>query len=435
MAKNIVILGAGFGGLQAALTLDKLFNSDARWGRSPDRKRRGKHDLWEKYSVVLVDKNPFHTFTPLLYEIATTSPETASNLKLQELVSFPINSLISYRHITFINDELAGVDMDKKRVRLSRSEIDFEYLIVALGAEVNYFNIPGLAENSLQMKSFGDAIKIRDKITEVFRNSKQNVRIVIGGGGATGVELASEIKGWIPELRKECGSKCDTEITIVESNPSVLYSLDKRVSEKASRRLQKIGVSIVTNAKLSKMDEKGVYFTNGDKRDCDIVIWTGGVKANELTNNMPFKTEARGRIEADQNTNLGTNQENIFAIGDAAVIYHPHTNQPTPWTARPAIMEGRIAANNIFQKILAVEGIAKEPKQYCYRHRQYPYIIPIGGKYAVAKIGPFVISGIFGWAFKGITELNYFLSIMPPLQALKIWLKGFLIFIKNDRLG
>ena len=196
----------------------------------------------------------------------------------------------------------------------------------------------------------------------------------------------------------------------MESNPSVLYSLDKRVSEKASRRLQKIGVSIVTNAKLSKMDEKGVYFTNGDKRDCDIVIWTGSVKANELTNNMPFKTEARSRIEADQNTNLGTNQENIFAIGDATVIYHPHTNQPTPWTARPAIMEGRIASNNIFQKILAVEGIAKEPKQYCYRHRQYPYIIPIGGKYAVAKIGPFVISGIFGWAFKGITELNYFLS-------------------------
>lgn len=77
----------------------------------------------------------------------------------------------------------------------------------------------------------------------------------------------------------------------------------------------------------------------------------------------------------------------------------------------------------------------KKPKQYFYKHRQYPYIIPVGGKYVVAKIGPFVVSGIFGWIFKGLTELNYFVSIMPPFRAFKIWFKGFLIFIKNDRLG
>lgn len=420
MAKNIVVLGAGFGGLQAALTLSKKLK---------------KRDLWEKYSVILVDKNPFHTFTPLLYEIAATSPKTASNLKLQNLVSFPVNSLISYRHIAFINDEVVGVDMEKKCIRLSRSEIDFEYLIIAIGAEVNYFNIPGLAENSLQMKSFSDAIKIRDRITGVFRNSKKNVKIIIGGGGATGVELASEIKSWIPELRRECGSKCDTEITIIESNPSVLFNLDKRVAKKASERLQKLGISVITNAKLSKIDKGNAYFTNGEKRGFDVLIWTGGVKASALTGEMPFKTEARGRIEAEQSTALGTTHENVFAIGDAAVIYHPHTNQPTPWTARPAMMEGRIAAKNVFQKILTEEGFSKEPKEYLYKHREYPYIIPVGGKYAVAKIGPFVVSGIFGWFFKGITELNYFFSIMPPFEALKIWFRGFLIFVKNDRLG
>ncbi len=420
MTKNIVILGAGFGGLQAALTLSKKLR---------------KHDLWEKYSVILIDKNPFHTFTPLLYEIAATSPETASNLKLQNLVSFPIQSLTAYRHITFIDDEVAGVDMERKRVRLSRSEMDFEYLVIALGAEVNYFNIPGLSEHSLQLKTFSDAIKIRDRITEIFRNSKRSVRIVIGGGGATGVELAGEIKGWIPELEKESGHMCDTEITIVDSNPDILFNLNKRVVKKASRRLQKLGISVVPNAKISKIDKERAYFTNGEKRDCDIVIWTGGVKANTLTSDMPFKTETRGRIEAEQTTNLGTKYEDVFAIGDAAVIYHPHTNRPTPWMARPAMMEGRIAAKNIFQKILSAEGLNEKPKQYSYKHHQYPYIIPVGSKYAVAKIGPFVISGLFGWFFKGITELNYFVSIMPLFQAIKIWFRGFLIFIKNDRLG
>ncbi len=221
----------------------------------------------------------------------------------------------------------------------------------------------------------------------------------------------------------------------MESNPSVLFNLDKRVSKKASQRLQKLGISIVTNAKLSKIDKEQVYFTNSEKRGFDILIWTGGVKANLLTGDMPFKTGARGRIEAEQSTNLGTKYEDVFAIGDAAVLYHPHTNQPSPWMARPAIMEGRVAAKNVFQRVLGAERLAKETKQFFYKHRQYPYIIPVGSKYAIAKIGPFIISGIFGWIFKGITELNYFASIMPPFQAIKIWLKGFLIFIKNDRLG
>ena len=406
--KNIVILGAGFGGLQAALTLSKELK---------------KHDLWEKYSVVLIDKNPFHTFTPLLYEIAATSPETASNLSLQSLVSFPINSLISYRHITFIDDEVTGVDIEEKHVRLSRSEIDFEYLIIAIGAETNYFNIPGLSEHSLQLKTFSDAIKIRDRITGVFRNSKQSVRIVIGGGGANGVELAGEIKGWIPELRRECGSKCDTEITIVESNPNILFNLDKRVSKKASQRLNKLGISVVANAKLSRIEKGVAYFTNGEKRGFDILIWTGGVKANSL---MESRIETPGDASVSDDT---------YAIGDISSIINPETKRPAPWMARPAIMEGRIAAKNIFQKILVLEGIKNKPDQYFYKHRQYPYIIPVGSKFAVAKVGPFVISGIFGWMFKGITELNYFVSIMPLFQAVKIWFKGFLIFIKNDRLG
>ncbi len=323
---------------------------------------------------------------------------------------------------------MVQADIENKTVRLSRSEIDFEYLIIALGAEVNYFNIPGLKEHSLHLKTFGDAIKIRDRITSIFRDSNKNIQIVIGGGGTTGVELAGEIKEWIPELQKEYGNKCETEITIIEANPVILSNLDERVSEKATRRIQKLGVSVVTNARITKIDKKTVCLDNDKKRDCDIIIWAGGVKANGLTADMPFKI--------DQDTNLESeNHENAYAIGDAAVLYHPHTNQPTPWMVRPAIIEGRIAAKNIFQKILAMEGFVEKPKQYSYKHRQYPYIIPVGGKYAVAKIGPFIISGLIAWIFKGFVELNYFVSIMPLFQAIKIWFKGFRIFIQNDRLG
>ncbi len=398
---NIVILGAGFGGLQAALTLSKKLK---------------KHDLWEKYSVILVDKNPFHTFTPLLYEIAATSPETASDLKLQELVSFPIESLIAYRHIDFINDEVAGVEMERKKIRLSRSEIDFEYLIIALGAEVNYFDIPGLQKHALPLKTFGDSIRIRDRIAEIFRSSGKNARVVIGGGGSTGVELAGEIKEWIPELRKECSSECGAEITIIESNPHILANLDERVIKRAERRLQKIGVSIIPNTKITKIDDKKtIHLENGNHIEGDVIIWTGGVKANGL-----FEK----RIEVPETTEL---KDGVYAIGDISRM--------APLMARPAIIQGRIAAKNIFQKILIEEGFEEKTERNFYKNRNYPYIIPVGGKYAVAKIGPFVISGIAAWIFKGLTELNYFLSIMPPLQAIKVWFRGFLIFIKNDRLG
>lgn len=393
LMKNIVILGAGFGGLQAALRLSKKLK---------------KHDLWEKYSVTLIDKNPFHIFTPLLYEIAATSPEIASNLKLQDLVSFPIDSLVSYRRIEFINDEVAGIDAAQKKIRLSRSEMDFEYLVIALGAEVNYFDIPGLKENALVLKTFGNALKIRDKIHE-----KERARVVIGGGGPTGVELGGEIKSW------DIGA----EVMIVESTPRILAAMDERTSKKAEERLKKLGVSIITGTKITKVGSEAVLLSNGEKKDYDALIWTGGVKANSIVEE---------RIEAPTTMNV---RDNVYAIGDISAVFDPKTKKPAPGMARPAIREGQIAAENIFQKILLNEKITERPKFREYKHRHYPYITPVGGKYAIAKIGPFIISGLPAWIFKGLTELNYFISIMPLLQALKIWLKGFIIFVKNDRLG
>jgi NADH dehydrogenase len=366
--KNIVILGAGFGGLQAALTLSK------------------------KHPVILVDKSPFHIFTPLLYEIATTPPEIADNLKLQELISFPIKDLVAGKNIDFVNDCVEGIDTENKKIQLSRSELDYEYLINALGSEVNYFNVPGLKENSLHLKTFADAIKLRDRLTG-------KKRIVIGGGGATGVELAGEIKLGLPE----------TEITVIDAGPSILANMDKRVTQKAERRLGKLGISVMSNTRISKVDDKCVYFENGDRRECDLIIWTGGVKANSLV---------KERIETPGTMNV---DDGVYAAGDISKL--------APMMARPAMIEGRIAAKNVLDKISGGKD------KYYYKNRNYPYIVPVGGKYAVAKIGPLVLSGLPAWTFKGLTELNYFLSIMPFFTALKVWFKGFLIFIKNDRLG
>lgn len=415
--KHIVILGAGFGGLQAALTLSKKLK---------------RHRLLEQYSIVLVDRNPFHTFTPLLYEIAATSPETASDLKLQALVSFPLGKLIGKRNITLVEDNFIAADLDRKIVTLSKSKIEFAYLVIALGSESYYFDIPGLDKYALSLKTFDDAIRIRDRIVSAFRGAeRRNVRIIVGGGGPNGVEIASEIRQWIPELEEECDRmNCDAEITIVEGAARVLAAFDEKASERAMKRLHKLGILALLNTRITRADERKVYLNDGTTKEYDVFIWTGGVKTNSLIDSLPLKKGGRGGIEVDANTvPSDAGYDFIFAIGDNALLYNPLTHTPTPLMARPAIIEGRIAAENI------IATITKKNQKRAYPFRSYPYIAPFGGKYAIAKVGRFTFSGIFAWVFKGFTELSYFLSIMPFWIAVGVWLKGLTIFIRNDRLG
>lgn len=396
MQKNIVILGAGFGGLQAALRLSKKLERD---------------DLNEKYSVVLVDKNLFHTFTPLLYEIAATSPETANNLKLQKLVSFPIQSLISNKNITFVNDEISGVDMERKKIQFSHSEIDFEYLVIAPGAEVNYFGIPGLQKYALTMKSFADALRIRDALAAALQNDR-TANVIVGGGGATGVELAGEIEEWAPRAH----------VIVIDGAPTILNGFSQKVIKKVTERLKKLGIETITNEIIGEVTEHNAVLKSGKQIPYDIFIWAGGVKASSLAGKFSLKLDKRGRIETEPTLKCAAN---VYAIGDVSSFVDPKTNNPVPQVARAAIEEGKIAAKNIINDIL------KNTRIEIYKPWNYPYIVPVGGKYAVAKIGPLVISGLPAWIFKGFTELNYFVSIMPIWEALKIWFKGLKIFIKN----
>ncbi len=414
--KHIVILGAGFGGLQAALTLGKQLR---------------RHHLSEEYSVTLVDKNRFHTFTPLLYEIAATSPETATNLELQTLVSFPLERLVRKRGVAFMQDTFVALDLDRKIVALSKSRIGFDYLVIALGSEPYYFDIPGLDTYALSLKTFDDAIRIRDRVVSLFRTSERNVRIIVGGGGPNGVEIASEIRQWIPELDEECGRKnCGAEITIVEGSARVLAAFDEKTSEQAMKRLHTLGISTLLNARITKADKERAYLSDGTSKNYDILIWTGGVTTNSAVNSLPLKKGGRGRIEINKNTVPDeAKYDSVFAVGDNTLLLHPLTRMPTPLMARPAIVEGRVAAKNI------IAAITKRDRRYGYPFRSYPYIAPLGGKYAIAKVGRFTLSGLPAWIFKGFTELNYFFSIMPFPTAIKVWFKGLKIFIRNDRLG
>lgn len=425
MRKKIIILGGGFGGLKAVNTLAKKIK---------------KLDLNNEYEVILIDKKPYHTYTPLLYEVATTSKETADYTELKSLVAYPFEQLFKNEEVKFIQGKVFDISLTQKIISLEKEILKFDYLIIALGSETNYFNIKGLKENSFCLKSFNDAIAIRDAIVSKIEINQKKIKILIGGGGSTGVELASEIKEWLYEIEKKEKNGFLSEVIIIEGHQSVLYGLDKKVIKKVSQRLNKLGIKIKTGHFIKELGNKKAILDNGEEISFDIFVWAGGIKAPLITEKIPCQKEEKGgRIKTTKemecilkNNNLSLKGK-IYAIGDTVCFYDSSGN-PIPAVARAAITQGKIAAQNIVEEIKNEKGI-KSIKKHYFKPKNYPYIIPVGGKYAVAKIGPIIIAGFWGWLFKGLVEIYYLISIMPFSRALTIWLKGLKVFIQNDRLG
>ncbi|KKU22117.1 MAG: FAD-dependent pyridine nucleotide-disulfide oxidoreductase [Candidatus Nomurabacteria bacterium GW2011_GWA1_46_11] len=417
--ENIVILGAGFGGLRAAMKLGRK----TKW-----LTKRG-------YQVILIDKNPYHTYTPTLYEVATTSKETANYLDLKRVTTYPIAELLKGYNIQFRQDTVKNIDVRKGQIELEREgTLPYSQLIFALGAKINYFGIKGMEERCFTLKTLTDALAIRDAILDRIDTTKydRDLNVVICGAGSTGVELTAELQEWFAELKKERG-KCNIKTTLIDASPKILARLDGKVIRKAEKRLKKLGVNILTNSLVEKVAGDKITLKGDIRIRYDILIWTGGVEANPLTQTLPFRKTNSG-VEVDKTLkakllNKRTKLKGeVYVIGDSAIFKDNRTRGSVPQLARPAISEGSIAASNI------IKSIAGKTKKD-FKPMDYPYIVPVGGKYAIVKLGPLVISGILGWILKGLIELNYLTSIMPPKRALKIWYAGLIMFMKNDRLG
>lgn len=422
--KNVVVLGAGFGGLRAALNIGKGL------------KRLG---LTDKYQVFLVDRHDHHTYTPLLYEAATTSAETANARKLHALATFEVAPLVKHLPITFLKDEVEQLDLMEGDIHLkNKGKLPCDWVVLALGAEVNFFGIPGAAENTFPLKTFANAVAIRDKITALAKE-KQSVSIIVGGGGPTGVELAAELKELCGEMRKSI-KNCAFNVTIVEALPSILLGFDARVVESVKRRLAKLGVALETNAKIVGVDPGVVKLDGGRTISFDVMIWSGGVKASTILGQLPLSLD-RGRPMAGgvlacapQTPDLKLHMK-VYGIGDNICYMNPKTQKAMPAVAPVAIAEGEVAAHNVLEEIKQAERPGYTPRLRTYTPPEYPYVIPVGGKFAMAKIGPLIFSGFVGWIFKGLVELDYIISIMPFWRGLQTWLSGLFIFIQNDRLG
>ncbi len=408
---TIVVLGAGFGGITTAILLERKLR---RRGRLPS------------CQIILIDRNSYHTYTPALYEIAALPKERAAAVPLHDTHCIDIERIIRSRTVTFLQDTIEGVAPESRTVTLAeRGAIPFDYLVVALGAEVNYFGIPGLQEYAFTLKHFTDAIRIRNAIEKLVR-SRDELTVVVGGAGATGVELAAEFSNFLCALQRAIRSDrnaCTVRLVLVESSPNILPGFTDAVVRTATQRLNALGVEIRTNAPIAEMNQDFITFSDGSRMRCDALVWTGGVKGATSLGAFGLPLGPKGNIAVD--TTLQAAQ-GIFAVGDAACFLRQKTGEALPWNVPVAEAEAANVSDNI------VRAIEKRPLQNFEPRERYPFVLTVGKKFAIADLMSTRVSGFLGWILKRLIELRYLLFILPMGAASITWIRNVRTYISND---
>ncbi len=407
-------MGGGFGGVRVALDL----------GRRKD------------LNIILIDKNKYHSYTPDYYETATALlPEKGKTsdinnfANLKSSVAIPFAEIFKKRkNVKIIKDEVVSVDFENNNVLAkSGKTFPYDYLIIALGAVSNFFEIPNLKERAFELKTVNDALNIRNRIDEFFgsRPKHEKIRIIIGGGGFSGCEFAAEAVGYTEKLAEwHSRPKENFECLIVESGDCLLKGASHWVQERTEKRLLKLGVKIIKNYRIANVSEIEIKDEDKEAIPYNILIWTAGVKANEFVKSLGLELQKADTLIVDEFFRVKT-LKNVFAIGDIAYNFSKRTVRPAPMTAQAAIKQGQKLA-----KIMKSAVNKKKPAPYIFKSN--PFIIPLGGKYALADMGFLKIEGCLGWTMRSATTLRYFFSILPFFAALKLWFKGRVIYLRND---
>ncbi|MBI3442828.1 MAG: NAD(P)/FAD-dependent oxidoreductase [Candidatus Sungbacteria bacterium] len=404
--KTILIAGAGFGGMTAALKLERRLRNNPAW------------------RIVLIDKNPYQLYTPALYEIAAIPNEDARQSRLRSIVAIPIAEILKGKKITFIQGVLTNIDRLHQCVHIGAHELAYAFLILALGSETNYFDIPGLREHALPLKRFEDAVRVRNGIERMLAGHRL-CTVVAGGAGASGVELVAELANFICHVTGKTVSEttCPVRLVLIEMSDHILPGFEPWLVRRARARLERIGIEIRAKNCITSVSKTEIMLKDAPPIRYDMLIWTGGVVGNPLYENLGLPLTDKKSCTVNEFLQV---DDRILAIGDAAGFVDARSNKPLPWNVPIAESEARMVARNILREI---SGKPKSP--FCPSSR-YPYVLAVGRKYAIADLVFIRFWGFAGWCAKLLVELRYLLFILPFPRAIRIWLKGIRVYTSND---
>mgnify|MGYP001614723212 CR=1 FL=1 len=410
--KNIVIIGAGFGGTTAAIAL-----------------ARGIGIYQDEYEIILIDRHRHQLYTPALYEIAAIPASRAPQDLLKSSILIPFADIVEKRAMRIVTDEFVGIKTDEKKIRLAQAgELPYEFLIFALGSETSYFDIPGLAEHSFPLKTFDDAQRLRAALEKI-AGERSRARVIVGGAGASGVEVAAEFVNFFCAVQEDNGARkpvCNGEITLVEAGPDILPGFDAWTVRRAKKRLQELGIAVRAGCRIMSVAQNEIRYKDGAASEYDILVWTGGVKGPAILADSGMPLSDKDALLTDEYLCAAGGGNFIFAVGDNAAAANPHAGRMVIWNVPAAEAEARIAAHNILAAIRGQERRKFVPQ------KKYPFVLALGRKYAIADLSWMRTAGFPGWCLKQLIELRYLLSILRFKKALAIWRLGIKTYGSND---
>ncbi|MBS3909606.1 MAG: NAD(P)/FAD-dependent oxidoreductase [Actinobacteria bacterium] len=404
---RVVIVGAGFGGLWVARTLK---------GAEVD--------------VVLVDRNNFHTFLPLLYQVASAELEP-------EQIGYPVRSILrSMRNIDFMMADVKRVNLDDRIVETDGPKIPYDYLVLAMGSATNFFNVPGAEKFAYQLKSLEHAVELRNHILCCFEQAahvkseakrRQLLAFTVVGGGATGLEFSGAVSELIhgplardfPMLDFK-----DASVVLLEASDRLLPGMPERLQKYALARLEKMGVDVRLNAAVSEIRGATIRLKGGDSIKSETVVWTAGVSGNPRILAWGLPTTANGRVAVEKTLHIPGRPE-AYVIGDLA--YFEDDGRPLPMIAPVAIQQGTAAALNILKQI---EG--KEPQPFRYFDKGA--MATIGRNSAVVRVGSRTFTGFFAWIVWLFIHLLYLIGFRNRLFVMLNWSWDYFLFERAIRL-
>lgn len=400
---KVVIVGAGFAGLNAAKTL--------------------KRALLE---IKIIDRRNFHLFQPLLYQVAAAALNPSD-------IAYPTRSIFRGQRnvIGVLLAEVTGIDTEKKTVELDDGDsVPYDYLILAPGATHSYFGNDQWEPDAPSLKTLEDALLIRRRVLSAFEKAElepmradELLTFVVVGAGPTGVELAGAL---VEIATQSMGHEFDSidpsqaRVILVEGGDRVLPAYVERLSESARSQLESLGVEVRTDALVDEIDGRGLTLVGGERIDCGNVLWAAGVKASPLGEMLGAETDEAGRVIVDEDLSLSGHAE-VFVAGDLAAV------EGVPGVAPAAIQMGRHAGKMVKADLAGAERDR-------FRYVDMGSLATIGRARAVADIRGLRFSGFLAWVAWLVIHIFYLIGFRNRLLVLVSWAWSYLTFRRGARI-
>ena len=383
---GIVILGAGYGGLAAALELDR-------------------HGI----PFTLVNREPYHTFKTLLHEVAGArhDPHTYA-LSLEELFHRKTSEIIIA--------EVKNLRLSDKLVETDGATLAYDTLIVALGSRTATFGLPGVAEHTFRLDSLRAAMELHHHVEREFERYQQtgnpvHLKVLVAGGGLTGVELMGEWADWLPKRVRELGLPLtDLHLGLIHAHAEILPDVDHQLRAVAQAKLVERGVELILNERVAGAEPQAYLLASGRKLEAGTLVWTGGVEAPALLKEAGLPVDARNRVDVDEFL-MARGVADVYVIGDCARFADAHGNVLPP-TGQVAEQMGHHLGANLVRR-----AHGRPPLPFVYR--DHGMVASLGPRYGVAEIGRHHATGAAALVLKDGSKMKYLMHLGGPVTLLK----------------